>query len=408
MKVTVLGINHKSAPISLREKLVFNQDAITQSLNEFKKKFNSGVVILSTCNRTEIYSSILNRKEIEIWLSKNHGVKISELSKHSYFFSKIEALKHAAAVGAGLDSMIIGEPQVLGQIKQAFKVSQNGGLVDQGLILFFNKVFELSKIIRTKTQIGTNSTTIASTALKLILKIFGELKQLSVLFIGAGEMNELCAKYFAKHHPKKIMIANRTLQRAEQLGKKINAQSCLIGDVNKIIHQYDVVVSCTGSQLPIIGLGMIEEAIEKRKNQPMFFVDLAIPADIEKEIENLDDTFLYNLDDLANIAQEGMTMREQELVNAFNLLEDLIENFVQNKKNKNISLTIALKTYFEHVQENELKKALKDIKNGSQADEVCKKLARNLTKKLLHHPTKSLNENKKNAQIIKEIFNLKD
>ncbi|MGA0976302.1 MAG: glutamyl-tRNA reductase [Methylophilaceae bacterium] len=408
MKVTVLGINHKSAPISLREKLVFNQDAITQSLNEFKKKFNSGVVILSTCNRTEIYSSILNRKEIEIWLSKHHGVKISELSKHSYFFSKIEALKHAAAVGAGLDSMIIGEPQVLGQIKQAFKVSQNGGLVDQGLILFFNKVFELSKIIRTKTQIGTNSTTIASTALKLILKIFGELKQLSVLFIGAGEMNELCAKYFAKHHPKKIMIANRTLQRAEQLGKKINAQSCLIGDVNKIIHQYDVVVSCTGSQLPIIGLGMIEEAIEKRKHQPMFFVDLAIPADIEKEIENLDDTFLYNLDDLANIAQEGMTMREQELVNAFNLLEDLIENFVQNKKNKNISLTIALKTYFEHVQENELKKALKDIKNGSQADEVCKKLARNLTKKLLHHPTKSLNENKKNAQIIKEIFNLKD
>lgn len=323
-------------------------------------------------------------------------------------FSKIEALKHAAAVGAGLDSMIIGEPQVLGQIKQAFKVSQNVGLIDQSIILFFNKVFELSKIIRTKTQIGTNSTTIASTALKLILKIFGELKQLSILFIGAGEMNELCAKYFAKHNPKKIMIANRTLQRAEQLGKKINGQSCLIGDVNKIIHHYDVVVSCTGSQLPIIGLGMIEEAIEQRKHQPMFFVDLAIPADIEKEIENLDDTFLYNLEDLAKIAQEGITMREQELVNAYNLLEDLIESFAQNKKNENISLTIALKTYFDHVQENELKKALKEIKNGSEADQVCKKLARNLTNKLLHHPTKSLNENKKYAQIIKEIFNLKD
>jgi glutamyl-tRNA reductase len=408
MKVTVLGINHKSAPISLREKLVFDHDAITQSLNEFKKKFNSGVVILSTCNRTEIYSTISDRKEIEIWLSKHHSVKISELGKHTYFFSKIEALKHAAAVGAGLDSMIIGEPQVLGQIKQAFKVSQNVGLIDQSIILFFNKVFELSKIIRTKTQIGTNSTTIASTALKLILKIFGELKQLSILFIGAGEMNELCAKYFAKHNPKKIMIANRTLQRAEQLGKKINGQSCLIGDVNKIIHHYDVVVSCTGSQLPIIGLGMIEEAIEQRKHQPMFFVDLAIPADIEKEIENLDDTFLYNLEDLAKIAQEGITMREQELVNAYNLLEDLIESFAQNKKNENISLTIALKTYFDHVQENELKKALKEIKNGSEADQVCKKLARNLTNKLLHHPTKSLNENKKYAQIIKEIFNLKD
>ena len=153
---------------------------------------------------------------------------------------------------------------------------------------------------------------------------------------------------------------------------------------------------------------MIEEAIEQRKHQPMFFVDLAIPADIEKEIENLDDTFLYNLEDLAKIAQEGITMREQELVNAYNLLEDLIESFAQNKKNENISLTIALKTYFDHVQENELKKALKEIKNGSEADQVCKKLARNLTNKLLHHPTKSLNENKKYAQIIKEIFNLKD
>src|SRR6056300_1824554 len=408
MKVTVLGINHKSAPASLRDKFVFNQDSLSKSLNEFKVNLKSGVVILSTCNRTEIYSSISNDLLLREWLCKDHSVKTKDINDHCYFLNGTGALRHAISVGAGLDSMIIGEPQILGQVKQAYRISENGNLLDINLIPFFSKVFELSKIIRTKTQIGTNSTTIASTALKLILKIFGELKQLSVLFIGAGEMNELCAKYFAKHHPKKIMIANRTLQRAEQLGKKINAQSCLIGDVNKIIHHYDVVVSCTGSQLPIIGLGMIEEAIEKRKHQPMFFVDLAIPADIEKEIENLDDTFLYNLDDLANIAQEGMSMREQELVNAFNLLEDLIENFVQNKKNKNISLTIALKTYFEHVQEKELKKALKDIKNGSQADEVCKKLARNLTKKLLHHPTKSLNENKKNAQIIKEIFNLKD
>src|SRR5210317_315789 len=408
MKVTVLGINHKSAPISLREKLVFNQDAITQSLNEFKKKFNSGVVILSTCNRTEIYSSILNRKEIEIWLSKHHGVKISELSKHSYFFSKIEALKHAAAVGAGLDSMIIGEPQVLGQIKQAFKVSQNGGLVDQGLILFFNKVFELSKIIRTKTQIGTNSTTIASTALKLILKIFGELKQLSVLFIGAGEMNELCAKYFAKHHPKKIMIANRTLQRAEQLGKKINAQSCLIGDVNKIIHQYDVVVSCTVSQLPIIGLGMIEEAIKIRKHKPMFFVDLAVPADIEKEIENLDDTFLYNLDDLAMLAQEGMDLRTQELEKAFKLLDKLLNDFLNDQNTKNVPLTISLKNLFDDTKSKELEKAVKDIQKGIDPKEVCEKLARNLTKKLLHFPTKSINEDKNNANLIKQIYKLKD
>src|SRR5210317_360006 len=350
MKVTVLGINHKSAPASLRDKFVFNQDSLSKSLNEFKVNLKSGVVILSTCNRTEIYSSISNDLLLREWLCKHHNVKIKEIHDHCYFLNGSAALRHAISVGAGLDSMIIGEPQILGQVKQAYRISENRNLLDNNLMPFFSKVFELSKIIRSKTQIGTNSTTIASAAVKLITKIFGAISDLNILFIGAGEMNELSAKYFAKYSPKKSTIANRTLDKASKLAKKINGDSCLISDVEKIIHQYDVVVSCTGSQLPIIGLGMIEEAIKKRKHQPMFFVDLAIPADIEKEIENLDDTFLYNLEDLANIAQEGMTMREQELKNAYNLLEDLIKSFVQNKKNENISLTIALKTYFDHIK----------------------------------------------------------
>jgi glutamyl-tRNA reductase len=320
MKVTVLGINHKSAPASLRDKFVFNQDSLTKSLNEFKVNLKTGVVILSTCNRTEIYSSVSNDKVLREWLCKHHNVKIKEINDHCYFLNGSAALRHAISVGAGLDSMIIGEPQILGQVKQAYRISENGNLLDNNLIPFFSKVFELSKIIRSKTQIGTNSTTIASAAVKLITKIFGAISGLNILFIGAGEMNELSAKYFAKYSPKKSTIANRTLDKASKLAKKINGDSCLISDVEKIIHQYDVVVSCTGSQLPIIGLGMIEEAIKIRKHKPMFFVDLAVPADIEKEIENLDDTFLYNLDDLAMLAQEGMDLRTQELEKAFRLL----------------------------------------------------------------------------------------
>ena len=197
MKVTVLGINHKSAPASLRDKFVFNQDSITKSLNEFKANLKTGVVILSTCNRTEIYSSVSNDKVLREWLCKHHNVKIKEINDHCYFLNGSAALRHAISVGAGLDSMIIGEPQILGQVKQAYRISENGNLLDNNLMPFFSKVFELSKIIRSKTQIGTNSTTIASAAVRLITKIFGAISDLNILFIGAGEMNELSAKYFA-------------------------------------------------------------------------------------------------------------------------------------------------------------------------------------------------------------------
>ena len=344
MKVTVLGINHKSAPASLRDKFVFNQDSLTKSLNEFKANLKTGVVILSTCNRTEIYSSVSNDKVLREWLCKHHNVKIKEINDHCYFLNGSAALRHAISVGAGLDSMIIGEPQILGQVKQAYRISENGNLLDNNLIPFFSKVFELSKIIRSKTQIGTNSTTIASAAVKLITKIFGAISDLNILFIGAGEMNELSAKYFAKYFPKKSTIANRTLDKASKLANKINGDSCLISDVEKIIHQYDVVVSCTGSQLPIIGLGMIEEAIKIRKHKPMFFVDLAVPADIEKEIENLDDTFLYNLDDLAMLAQEGMDLRAQELEKAFRLLDKLLNDYLKNQNTKNLPIATMVTT----------------------------------------------------------------
>jgi glutamyl-tRNA reductase len=408
MKVSVLGINHKTAPISLRNQLVFNQDILVHSLENFKHIFKCGVVILSTCNRTEIYSSEISQKNLEKWLSKQCNVNLQILRKYTYFFTEENALNHSSAVGSGLDSMIIGEPQILGQMKQAFKVSENSNLVDKNLVNFFAKVFEFAKIIRNKTQIGTNSTTIASTALKLINQLFGTIESLSILFIGAGEMNELCAKYFAKSIPKKIMVANRTLEKASTLAKKINAECCLISDVNSIIKNYDVVISCTGSQLPIIGLGMVEEAIKLRKHQPMFFIDLAVPADIEKEIGDLDDIFLYNLEDLANIAKEGINLRKNELEKAFNLLKEMVDEFVQNKKTSNVPLTIALKQFFNNTQEIELKKALKDIKNGVSAEEVCEKLSRNLTKKLLHYPTKAINQDSGQAKIIKTMFNLKD
>ena len=408
MDLNLVGLNHKTAPIEIREKFVFSHDMLSHVLKDLKLKTGAEALILSTCNRTEIYSSISNEKLLRQWMCKHHNVKTKVINDHYYFYSGSVALRHAISVGSGLDSMIIGEPQILGQVKHAYRISENGDLLDKNLIPFFSKVFELSKFIRSKTQIGTNSTTIASAAFKHISKIFGAISKLNILFIGAGEMNELCAKYFAKYSPKNTTVANRTLEKASKLAKKINGDSCLISDIDKIIHQYDVVVSCTGSQLPIIGLGMIEEAIKIRKHKPMFFVDLAVPADIEKEVAKLDDTFLYNLDDLAILAQEGMNLRTKELTKAFKLLEQLLNDFLESQYTKNIPLTISLKNLFDDTKTKELEKAIKDIQKGIDPKEVCEKLARNLTKKLLHFPTKSINEDKNNAKLIQQIYKLKD
>jgi len=414
MDLNIIGLNHKTAPLGLRERFVFHADQISNALLDLKDKKVSQVAILSTCNRTEIY---FNGPKIQIvyqWLANYHHIKLPQLKKYLYHYSNKDALTHAYRVASGLDSMFLGETQILGQMKQAAKISDYAGTQGKFLSHFFQTVFEAAKEIRSRTSIGASNTTIASSIISLTKRIFGEIHQTKIIFVGAGEMTELIAKYFNSHQPKKITIANRSILRGKNLAKKIGAETCLLGEINDQIHEYDVVISCTSSQLPVIGLGMIERAIKIRKHKPMLLVDLAIPRDIESETSKLNDIFLYTLDELAQIAQEGIDNRTGAVKEAEVIIEKKVSNFYKKNNKKKASPTIvSLRNQFEVNRLKEIDKAKKQFKNGKSIDEILESLSNNLSNKFLHHPTKALNdsaanETKEISELLKKIYNLKE
>ena len=413
MNLNIIGLNHKTAPLGLREKLVFRTDQISHALLDLKCNKVNQVAILSTCNRTEIYFNGPKKQIVCQWLADYHHIKLSQLKKHLYHYSNKDALTHAYQVASGLDSMFLGETQILGQMKQAAKISDYAGTQGKFLSQFFQTVFEAAKEIRSKTNIGASSTTIASTIISLTKKIFGDLYQTKIIFVGAGEMTELIAKYFNKHQPEKITIANRSIFRGKKLANKIGAETCLIGEIKDQLDEYDIVISATGSQLPVIGLGMIERAIKKRKHKPMLLIDLAVPRDIEPETSKLNDIFLYTLDELAEIAQEGIDNRTDAVKDANIIIEKKVNNFYKKINKKKASPTIVtLRNQFEDNRQKEINKAKKQLANGKSIDEILETLSNNLSNKFLHHPTKALNdaaanETKEISELLKKIYNLK-
>ncbi len=414
MQIQLIGLNHKTAPIKLREKLVFANDMLTQALLELKEKMSSDILILSTCNRTEIYQSASDSKTLITWLAKFHNIKEMNLKPHLYTFKNEAAFSHACRVAAGLDSMILGETQILGQMKQALKQSEFVGGQGKNIAIFFQKVFETAKLVRTKTGIGASSTTVASTILKVADKIYGKSNNVNILFVGAGEMTELCCKYFSANNKKKLTIANRSIKNGMALAKKVGGHPILIGDIHHTMHSFDIVISSTSSQLPIIGLGMIEKAIKLRKHKPMLLIDLAIPRDIEPEVAELDDIFLYTFDDLAKITEKNIKNREKETAKAELLIQQQCEEFMSHLQQKTVAPYIKnLNNKFEQTRISEVKKMEKDLKKGVPVEQVLDKLSKNLTKKFLHSPTKALNDNAKHKNLdgiefLKKIFNLKD
>jgi glutamyl-tRNA reductase len=414
MQIQLIGLNHKTAPIKLREKLVFANDMLTQALLELKEKMSSDILILSTCNRTEIYQSASDSKTLITWLAKFHNIKEMNLKPHLYTFKNEAAFSHACRVAAGLDSMILGETQILGQMKQALKQSEFVGGQGKNIAIFFQKVFETAKLVRTKTGIGASSTTVASTILKVADKIYGKSNNVNILFVGAGEMTELCCKYFSANNKKKLTIANRSIKNGMALAKKVGGHPILIGDIHHTMHSFDIVISSTSSQLPIIGLGMIEKAIRLRKHKPMLLIDLAIPRDIEPEVAELDDIFLYTFDDLAKITEKNIKNREKETAKAELLIQQQCEEFMSHLQQKTVAPYIKnLNNKFERTRISEVKKMEKDLKKGVPVEQVLDKLSKNLTKKFLHSPTKALNDNAKHKNLdgiefLKKLFNLKD
>ncbi len=397
MQLYTIGVNHTTAPISIREHVAFNNDTLRHALSDLTAHNAAEAAILSTCNRTEIYVQSATPEPIVNWLAKYHRLDLNNIQPYTYTLSNQDAVKHAFRVASGLDSMVLGEPQILGQFKQSVKIAQDAGTLGTLLHKLFQRTFEVAKEVRTNTDIGGSSISMAAAAIKLAQRIYGDISQQKVLFIGAGEMIELCADHFATQKPKSMTVANRTIERGNSLAEKItmqgvNAQAILLHDLPERFAEFDIVITSTASQLPIVGLGMVERAIKARRHRPMFMVDLAVPRDIEPEVAQLDDVFLYTVDDLAQVVNDGMENRQSAAVDAEMIVAARVEGFMQWLKKRDAVPTIkALRDQAEAVRVTELEKALKLIQKGENPAIVLDMLSNALTNKFLHAPSHALN-----------------
>lgn len=419
MQLYAIGVNHTTAPIAIRENVAFNNDTLPQALADLRNHNVAEAAILSTCNRTEIYVQSIRPEDVIEWLAAYHRLDAQQLMPYTYTLSGQDAVKHAFRVASGLDSMVLGEAQILGQFKQSIKIAQDSGSLGTLLHKLFQRTFEVAKDVRTNTDIGGSSISMAAAGVKLAQRIFGQLSQQRVLMIGAGEMIELCADHFAAQKPKKITVANRTLERGELLAEKIRAQgldvqAILLNDLPERFHEFDIVITSTASQLPIVGLGMVERAIKARKHRPMFMVDLAVPRDIEPEVAQLDDVFLYTVDDLAQVVSEGLGNRQEAAIDAELIVNSRAEHFMQWLKQREAVPTIkALRDQVDSLRKAELDKALKQLQKGESPEKVLEQLSTALTNKFLHGPSHALNNSDGDAHahmahLVKHLFQLKE
>ena len=413
MQLYTIGINHTTAPIAIRENVAFSDDNLRHALGDLTAQNAVEAAILSTCNRTEIYVQSSEPQLIVDWLAGYHKLQLAHIQPYTYTLANHEAVRHAFRVASGLDSMVLGEPQILGQFKQSVKIAQEAGTLGTNLHKLFQRTFEVAKEVRTNTDIGGSSISMAAAAVKLAQRIFGDISGQEVLFIGAGEMIELCADHFAAQKPKSMTVANRTLERGAELAEKIGGKAILLNDLPARLADFDIVITSTASQLPIVGLGMVERAVKARKHRPMFMVDLAVPRDIEPEVAQLDDVFLYTVDDLALVVADGMENRQAAALDAETIVQARVESFMQWLKKRDAVPTIkALRDQAEATRQAELEKALKLIQKGENPEKVLEALSNALTNKFLHAPSHVLNqaegdEHVRLEQLLRHIYQIK-
>jgi glutamyl-tRNA reductase len=397
MSLYTLGLNHHTAPLGVRERVVFHVERLSEALGEAKRMLAPEAAILSTCNRTELYLSgepeELRRGAAGEWLARFHSVEPGELSPYLYTLPREQAVRHAFRVASGLDSMVLGEPEILGQMKEAARSAEAAGTLGTVLQKLFQRSFAVAKEVRSTTQVGANSVSMAAAAVKLAARIFPSLQDRKVLFIGAGEMIELCATHFAAQGPARITIANRTLERAQLLAHRFNARAIELRELAAQLHEYDIVVSSTASSLPILGKGLVERALKARRRTPMFMVDLAVPRDIEQEVGELDDVFLYTIDDLQGIVQGNLDARRAAVQQAEAIIDTQVGQFMHWMQGRqSVPLIRALRDKAEDARQYEVERALKLLAKGEDPKQVLETLSQGLTNKLMHAPTQALNE----------------
>ena len=394
MQLFTFGINHQTAPLDVREQIAFNAETMDVALRDL---IGNGAAkeatILSTCNRTEVYCSTSDPTQVVGWLSSYHHLAANDIEPYIYRLPQEQAVKHAFRVASGLDSMVLGEPQILGQMKQAVRQAEQAGTLGFLLHKLFQRTFSVAKDVRTQTEIGANLVSMAAAAVKLAERIYPTIADQRVLFIGAGEMIELNAVHFAARNPKHITVANRTLERAQTLARRINGHAVTLNELPEQLAQHDIIVTCTASTLPILGKGMVERALKARKHRPLFIVDLAVPRDVEAEVAELDDVFLYTVDDLSEVVRDGLDARQGAVKEAEVIIDSGVSDFVHWMESRGVVPTIrALRDHAERQRRAEMEKALRALAKGENAEKVLESLSSALTNKFLHAPTQALNQ----------------
>jgi glutamyl-tRNA reductase len=389
MAVWALGINHTTAPLDLRGRFAYAIDQLEPTLRALRDALarRPEAAILSTCNRTEIYCAG-EHSDIDRtfdWLAHSGGVATNVLRSHAYTLQDAHAARHAFRVASGLDSMVLGEAQILGQMKDAVRVADQAGALGTTLNQLFQRSFAVAKEVRTSTEIGAHSISMAAAAVRLASQLFEDLHKIRVLFVGAGEMIELAATHFAARNPKGMAIANRTLERGEKLATRFGADVMRLADLPSRLHEFDAVISCTASTLPIIGLGAVERAVKARRHRPMFMVDLAVPRDIEPEVKALEDVYLYTVDDLAAVVQTGREHREAAVAQAEAIIDAGVQSFLHWLDQRgNVPLIMQLNAQADEWRAAELARAKKLLARGEDVEAVLEAMSKGLTQKMLH------------------------
>ena len=416
-RLVTFGLNHKTAPLSIREEAAFAPEHLPEALHDLTR--HGGVreaTILSTCNRTELYCQLESGDDSKAlkWFCDYHDFPPGNIQPHLYVLPGSNAVKHAFRVASGLDSMVLGEPQILGQMKEAFALAHKAGATGKILNRMFQQTFAVAKQVRTDTAIGASAVSVAFAAVSLARRIFSRLSERTVLLIGAGETIELVARHLSEQGVERMIVANRTLERAQLLASNHQAEAITLTEMPERLSEADIVISSTASQLPILGKGAVERALRARRHRPIFMVDIAVPRDIEPEVAELADIYLYTVDDLQQVVQANMQSRQEAAKEAEKIIDFQVVNFMQWVKSLDSVPTIrALRQSAEALRETELRRAQQRLSQGDDPQKVLAHLARALTNKFTHTPTSALRQadQEGNADLLsaaRRLFNLND
>ena len=394
MTLIALGINYNTAPVAIRERLAFPADILPDALQDLLRLSEiNEAAILSTCNRTEFYCTTqsTNQNVLVDWIAQNGKFSPQDLTPYLYSHTDGASVRHMFRVACGLDSMILGEPQILGQMKTAYQTACDAGTIGKLLGKLFQHTFTAAKKVRTDTAIGSSPVSVAFAAVQLAQQIFDKLSEQTALLIGAGETIELTARHLNQQGIGRIIIANRTFEKAHTLAAQFNGYAISLAEIPNHLAEADIVISSTGSQLPILGKGSVESALKKRKRKPMFMVDLAVPRDIEPEVEQLADVYLYTVDDLQYTIEQNMNSRRQAAEQAEEIIDTQVDYFLAWLRAQSAQTLIKdYRTQAEIWRDEALQKALISLNNGTPAQDVITRLAHTLTNKLIHTPSTQL------------------